>query len=431
MRRRILSAIVVVVLIAVLILSVPLGVVMASRERDDAFRELERSAIRTAASLETGELSLGRAVTLPPREEGLDIAVYDASGHRIAGVGPHVAEPMVQRSGADKRTGVIADERVLALPVISDEQRDGTIRVAEPAEEANEAIRHDLMLLALIDLGSVAVAGVVGAWVASRLSRPLRLIRDDAVRLGDGDFSIEPRSFGVPELDDMASALAETASRLDAVLARERAFSSNASHQLRTPVASMRLAVETEIVAPRSQLRLVLDELLSDVGRLETTIDTLLAVARDHPRSRDPLDPNDVVRGLRRRWSSRLADAGRVMDVNLIGHPDARVNRGVLEQILDVLVTNALEHGVGQIVVTLAADGAAHLIVTVCDEGSVERTLDSLFERGDPGARGHGLGLALARSLTEAEGGRLALVSTAPTTFRVVLPDLAEDPAVR
>ena len=423
MRRRILTAIVGVVLLAVVILSVPLGLIIATRDLDDAVRELERVAERGAASLEPGPLAPGDSIDLPGHGSNIDIAVYDGMGSKIAGDGPTPAEPFVLES-ATRDHAVLGSERVLTYPIVADEERIGTIRVAEPADEANEAVRKSLWVLVAIDVGAVLIAGGVGAWVASRLSRPLRRIRDDAVRLGDGDFSIEPQRCGVPELDETAAALAETASRLDDVLARERAFSSDASHQLRTPVASMRLAVETELVAPRTDPTAALAEVLTDVDRLETTIDTLLAVARDRPRMREPLDPDDLAQSLRTRWATRVDAVGRRLSVDLVGHPLTHVNRGVLDQILDVLVSNALEHGRGSVHVTIADDGGVHLDVTVTDGGALDQNTDSVFVRGHSGAGGHGLGLALARSLAEAEGGRLMLVDSAPTTFRLLLPDL-------
>ena len=84
-----------------------------------------------------------------------------------------------------------------------------------------------------------------------------------------------------------------------------------------------------------------------------------------------------------------------------------KVSRSAVSQVLDVLLDNAIRHGLGT--VTLAAHAIRHgVAVTVSDEGSLgDTTDDRLFVRRSNGARGHGIGLALARSLAEAEGGRL------------------------
>jgi len=68
------------------------------------------------------------------------------------------------------------------------------------------------------------------------------------------------------------------------------------------------------------------------------------------------------------------------------------------------------------------------VVLTVTDSGNLDREPEQLFVRHDPGATGNGVGLALARSLAEGEGGRLLLAAVAPTQFRLVLPDMPIDP---
>ena len=95
----------------------------------------------------------------------------------------------------------------------------------------------------------------------------------------------------------------------------------------------------------------------------------------------------------------------------------------VLHQILDVTISNAEAHGEGEVTVVISGD-ESRVVITVSDEGAIDRNPADLFVHRDPGADGHGVGLALARALAEAEGGRLTLADPSPTTFRVVLPDL-------
>ena len=92
-----------------------------------------------------------------------------------------------------------------------------------------------------------------------------------------------------------------------------------------------------------------------------------------------------------------------------------------IDQVVDVLIDNALRHGTGVVTVTARSLGGAAAI-DVADEGAVADILtdERLFRRGE--GEGHGIGLALARSLTIAEGGRLLLTSRHPTTFTIFLP---------
>jgi signal transduction histidine kinase len=277
-----------------------------------------------------------------------------------------------------------------------------------------------LAALAAFDVAAVVFAGLVGWFVSSRLTRPVRALRDDAIRLGDGDFSVEPRRSGVGEIDATAAALAETAGRLGETVRREREFSANASHQLRTPIASLRLLLESELEQPSADRAAVAEAALADVDRLQSTLDTMLDVARGTRPSRSPVDLADWSSGLSAR-SDLGTGSGRRLEIACSCDRAVNVSRAVLDQIADILLTNAVRHGRGTITVDVACtDG--RVVVTVADEGRVERDSAELFRRGDPDAAGHGVGLALARSLAEGEGGRLVLQSADPTSFRVWLP---------
>ena len=97
-----------------------------------------------------------------------------------------------------------------------------------------------------------------------------------------------------------------------------------------------------------------------------------------------------------------------------------RISNSTFDQIVDVLVDNALRHGTGTITITTRhlAGGAA---IAVSDEGTLSATLteEDVFERGV--GRDHGIGLSLARSLAVADGARLLLTSRGPTTFTLFL----------
>lgn len=129
------------------------------------------------------------------------------------------------------------------------------------------------------------------------------------------------------------------------------------------------------------------------------------------------------------RWRQPLAVQGRRLRIS-IDEPSLSVGvpASVIREIADVLLDNALRHGRGAVNVHARVAGAS-IAVDVSDEGTRE-ALDSvrIFERRSPGARGHGIGLAFAQSLADAEGGRLELGSHAPTTFTLFLPNPIDKP---
>jgi signal transduction histidine kinase len=203
---------------------------------------------------------------------------------------------------------------------------------------------------------------------------------------------------------------------------RERAFSADASHQLRTPVTAMRAAIEAEQLAPRPDPATVLEELLTQTDQLESTITTLLELARETHTDRSPVDLRAIVEQARSTWARDLAAAHRSLRW---APPAAAVpttaSAAALGHVLDVLLENALRHGTGD--VTLALDRIGHgARLRVGDEGRVDAPLDAMFERRGASAQSTGIGLHLARSLIEAEGGRLRLAADEPTTFEVTVP---------
>jgi signal transduction histidine kinase len=127
-------------------------------------------------------------------------------------------------------------------------------------------------------------------------------------------------------------------------------------------------------------------------------------------------------------WHGPLAAHSRALRVTGRGAPQPRAAEAALRQILNVLVDNAFTHGKGTVSVT-ARDAGDALAVDVTDEGTgIEPGHDPFARRSGAGQDGHGIGLPLARSLAEAEGGRLVLGSPAPTCFTLLLPVAAPAP---
>jgi signal transduction histidine kinase len=253
---------------------------------------------------------------------------------------------------------------------------------------------------------------------------PLEELSAAATRLGHGDFTVRTTRAGIPEIDSVGSSLDSTAQRLSDLLARERAFSADASHQLRTPLAGLRLQLESALDNPRADLRAAITAGLTTTDRLERTIDDLLALARDARPNGGIAPLRGQLAELEQDWHGLLAEQGRVLRVAVESDmADTLVSAPVLRQILTVLLDNALRHGRGTVTVGVRDVGAA-VALDVTDEGAgMEQDTDPFLRRQDPVA-GHGIGLALARRLAEAEGGRLRLTRPAPPTFRLMLPPL-------
>ena len=257
--------------------------------------------------------------------------------------------------------------------------------------------------------------------MSRRLDAPLARLAIAAGRVGDGDFTTRAPRSGVTEIDSVAEAIDTTATRLGNTLDRERAFSADVSHQLRTRVAGLRVTLESAALTGTSEHDAI-EHAIEETDRLTSTIEELLALARDTDDDRAPLDVRSVLDDLERSWHGRLATDGRPLRVDIEpGIPTPHVSETATRQILEVLVDNAARHGRGEIriVARVTHDGLA---IDVSDDGpGLDDDPNEVFVRrtGD----GHGIGLALARSLAEAEGGRLVVSRRSPgAEFTLLLP---------
>jgi signal transduction histidine kinase len=423
MRRRLALAIAGVATAAVVLFAVPLAVILGGAHRTSDLLRLQRDTFAATRQIDLG--SAGDAVELPPSKDTL--AVYDRRGRRVAGRGPVTAPAVVIRV---LRSGRPAEAPgggalVVAVPLVAREKVVGAVRAERDEGEASGDTTAERLVLAGLALGMVLAAVLAALWLGRRLARPLERLAAAAARLGQGDFSVRAAPSGIPEVDAVGQALATTAQRLENLVNRERAFSADASHQLRTPLQALR--IELEAAELRGDAPPEVPAAIAQVDRLETTIATLLAIARDAPRPRTATELGGVVEAARSRWHGRLAEVSRPLRIDQADRPlVASADPRVVEEVLDVLLDNATRHGAGVVNVAVRRlDG--WVAVEVGDEGQgFGDGADEAFARRDGGADGHGIGLALARSLAHAEGGRLTVTRPGPSP--VVTLFLRADP---
>ena len=418
MRRRVLAAILSVTAIAIVLFGVPLAIVVERFVDDDATLRVERQAVLASREVPADFASGNDPVELPTNDDGIALALYGADGSLIAGKGPTRADAATTEALGNQVVDVeIPGARVVAVPVAADERVIGVIRAEQSTAASAARTRQILALLGGLALGVIAIGAAIGWILAGRLARPVRLLRDAAVQLGDGDFTIDVSRSRVPELDEAAQAMTATALRLDDLVTRERAFSADASHQLRTPLAGLRAAIETELEFPRPDPTIVLHEAISDIDRLERTITELLTIARTSNIATSPVTLADVLADVESTWQRRFAGANRALTVAPARYtPTVKGNAPMLRHAIDVLLDNALRHGAGEVCISRHITDDA-VTVTISDNGhgfaSGTEPLDDLSSSNTPGSL-HGLGLPLAQRLIDAMPGRLTIAHSGP-----------------
>lgn len=424
MRRRIVAISVLTAVLAITLFGVPLAVAAAKYYLDDERSELERLADSVALTLSATYARGGTPTGVPGSEEGTSVALYDPDGARQLGAGPDRLDVPVPAEDDAVVSGDSATELVVMVPVTDGTRVLAVVRAATP--------RTEVWQRTLLTWGGMTVLGIVAigaTWAlarrqARRLAAPLDALSVAAQRLGGGDFTVRTERSGIDEIDSVGSSLDTTAQRLGELLARERAFSADASHQLRTPLAGLRLQLEAGLETPGADLERAITAGLATTDRLERTIDDLLALARD-TQPHGGVAVGTLLADVETDWHGLLAEQGRVLRIDV--EPDVAdrlVSAPVLRQIMTVLLDNALRHGRGAVHVT-ARDVANAVAVDVTDEGpGITSDLDP-FRPRTTRTTGHGIGLALARRLAEGEGGRLRLAWPTPPTFTLLLPTRA------
>ena len=410
MRRRLLYATTSAVLVAVVLLGIPLAIAAAQSVREDARTELDARAVAVARAVEARYVN----------NETISDAILESYVGGKYSPAAHVLVTLP--TGTTFVAGSVPD-RPMATRYVS---KSGlTIDMEVSWWDVFWSATRAVLLVLGEALVAIAAGVAVAVRQAGRLSEPLVLLAASAEQLGSGHSRVRIAQSGVEEIDLVAAELMRSGDRMSARLASERQFSSDASHQLRTPLTSLSMRLE-EISSTTTQgeVRAEAEAALVQVERLVGVVDDLLGRTRKAlGGATEAVALGKVLRQQRDEWAPAFELAGRVLNV---AKTDARVFAapGGLAQVLATLIENSLAHGAGTTSVTVRNTGAGGaIVIEVADEGPgvPPELAPRVFEREVTSGRGTGLGLALARDLVTADGGRLELTQRAPAVFSVFL----------
>ncbi len=423
MRRRLRFATISAVLAAVVFLGIPLGLATAQSVRNDALADLQFRT-ETAASILSARIERGEPVNIDVLADYVggssEPEAFIAVEFPSESVDPRYPAGIVLSAGVEASSEfshtVTTEAGMVVTIAIS--QFDVVLRAVE---------RVSLVVGAAF--GAVIVGAVLASWHANRLSRPLQDLAVVAEQMGAGRVPPHIDTSGVDEIDQVADELRRSSERMAARLEAERQFSSDASHQLRTPLTALTMRLE-EIHARTSspEVRTEAEQGLEQVERLVGVIDDLLGRTRTSVGGTTESVPLSALFDKQQEeWSRSFENAGRTL---VVTSTDAQVfaSPGGLSQVLATLIENSLIHGEGTTRVDARDQGENSVVISVADEGpGVPESLQGkIFDRNVTSGRGTGLGLALARDLVTADGGRLELTQRRPAVFSVFLQGVPE-----
>ncbi|MFG2488393.1 MULTISPECIES: ATP-binding protein [Streptomyces] len=416
MRRRLINSTLAVVLVVIAVFGVSLVIVETRTITSSAQDRIESEALRLVGIVEANVLEKTPIdpVALGEQLDAGHHARITVPGQSAVQVGAPIPDSVIRGTARGEQGEVVV--------------------VEESRSTVTREVGRTLAVVGAVALLAVVAAVLLAVRQANRLASPLTDLAETAERLGSGDPRPRHKRYGVPELDRVADVLDSSAERIGRMLTAERRLAADASHQLRTPLTA--LSMRLEEITVTDDLATVREEAtiaLTQVERLTDVVQRLLTNSRD-PRtgSAVPFDLDEVVKQQVEEWRPAYRSAGRAIvrsgrtGVRAVGTP------GAVSQVLATLVENALMHGGGTVALRTRVIGN-QAVLEVTDEGpGVPPDLGNrIFERAISGRNSTGIGLAVARDLAEADGGRLELLQAQPPVFALFLSRTAPERAVR
>jgi signal transduction histidine kinase len=421
-----------------LVVALTTSVVVVVGMRDGFRREIAAGVTRHLGSLVGERIADARALDARLRQIHADlrlaVRVRGLDGATLAAVGEAVP-PLTPAEDADVRAGRVVVRR--HPPGLATAARDpstgaivGFVEASAPHHFGPPSLWPSLVLVTV----ALLVVAVATRPLAQRISRPIERLTATARRFGAGDLAARvpagaAHARRADEITELTRAFNEMAERVERLVRAEKELLANVSHELRSPLARIRVALELLPRTADAEGRF--RDVERDLAELDQLIDDVLTTARLEARSFAvrpiPFDARALLRELAERARHDPLTAGLELRVEDGAAVDVTADQGLLRRAVWNLVENAAKYGAPPIALSAARTGD-RVLLAVADRGAgiaVEERehVFAPFQRGAAAAagaaRGVGLGLTLARRIVEVHGGTIAIEG--PPGCRVVV----------
>ncbi len=464
MFRRIRDRLIATYLIVVALATVFLGVHLAGQfeaayteqVKDDLLELARLIAFNAMEGLAAGDTGAIHRQLQGPYHDKADsqIFVVDASGIIIGGRAvpdsvagtraedPGVGEALQGKDAAGFGHAPGREETIYAVVPVQDDGRVlGAVYVARPLTYLHAQLQHIRWVVAWATIVAFLLAGGLGLILSRGIAGPVQEMQHVASSLAAGRLSERVPVRTRDELGDLARALNYMASELERTDSSRRAFVADASHELRTPVANLAVAVEVlkAVLSTSPQQAAIASDVEREVQRLRQLVETLLDLSQVESGTvrlnLAVISMSDVISRAVQPFAARAQHVGLALKTEIpprLSKVKADADRTV--QVLTNLLDNALKFTPSGGTVTVSADEQrGHVLIAVTDTGPgiPEGDLPNIFDRfykADrarvAGRGGAGLGLAIAKRLVEAQGGIIMVESGKGqgARFMVALP---------
>ncbi len=439
MSRRLLASYLTLAAFVLLVLSIPLAITFERSERSKTTNKIERDAVALAAFSEDVLEAQPKATALPAvekfvrdhlvddervvivRADGTSIVDTSGEANRDFTTREEFIKALAGEPASGSRYSGTLGMRIfyVAVPIIGGTDIRGAVRITFPTSTVDARVRRVWVILGALAVFVLSVAALVGLRFARSIAGPLARVERASVAAGDGDLSARAPVTGPAEVRSLATRFNQMVARVEDLLREREAFVADASHQLRTPLAAMRLRLENLESQATGADQLDLEAAVAEVDRLNRLVDGLLVLSRPSvmERASEPIEVGRLVSERVELWSALAGENGVSVESRADGQVLAAAAPGRLEQVVDNLIENALEATPRGGMITVSAHrmigGGAEVHVVDTGRGMSEaersRAFDRFWRSERNPADGTGLGLAIVRRLVEADGGVITL----------------------
>ncbi|KUM79475.1 HAMP domain-containing histidine kinase [Streptomyces sp. ISL-22] len=442
MNRQLIRSYILLVAVAIFLFTVPVAFTLTKQLRDDTELSVLREAKTMALLLGNSDTTSCDALTKVAKAYGAETP-GNVQVTPTSSCAPDLPKPAadaaltraVERNEPTTDWGsdfIWGKHLTITVPVPA--QGDAAVRIVYSTSDMTTRLWQIWGFRAALALLVLAAAAAIGAFVARRITAPLRELNSMASKFSDGDLTARSPVTGPPETQTLARTLNQGAERLDTLVASQRIFVADASHQLRTPLTALRLSLDNIADGVDDEfVREDVEQATAEVVRMSRLVNGLLVLARAEAKvtAAEPLPLMDIVRERLAVWRPAADERGVTIALrgSADGRPSVLASPGALDQVLDNVLSNALEVSPDGGTITVRVEPRGEVVdVSILDEGpgmsdaEKSRAFDRFWRgQGLTGKSGSGLGLAVVKQLVTDDGGTVTLTDAPGGGLKVTI----------
>ncbi|NUS24632.1 MAG: HAMP domain-containing histidine kinase [Streptomyces sp.] len=429
MNRQLIRSYILLVAVAILLFTVPVAFTLTSQLRGDTKQSVLREANTMALLLGNGDRTsceaLNEVAQAYDKKTPGTVEVTPTSDCLPDLPSPSSDTALDRAVQENEETTDWGSDFVWGkhLTVTVPAEGDAAVRIVYSTSDMTTRLWQIWGFRAGLAVLVLAAAAAIGAYAARRITAPLRELNAMASKFSDGDLTARSPVTGPPETQTLARTLNQGAERLDTLVASQRIFVADASHQLRTPLTALRLSLDNIADGVDDEfVREDVEQATAEVVRMSRLVNGLLVLARAEAKvtAAEPLSLRDIVEERLAVWRPAADERGVTIALggsSADGRPSVLASPGHLDQVLDNVLSNALEVSPDGATITVSYEvRGEEVVLSVLDQGpgmsdaEKSRAFDRFWRgQGLTGRSGSGLGLAVVKQLVTDDGGTVTL----------------------